>query len=100
LRRGALLRRPATAARLRLRMWAPRPTPPRTVIRVAGRHAVGPLEIGHLPADYEIEVLPGDAVDGWLVVEISSDPYRPAEDGAADSRELGVVLSDLAFEPR
>jgi hypothetical protein len=97
---GALLRLPATAGRLRLRMWAPRPTPPRTVIRVAGRHAVGPLEIGHLPADYEIEVLPGDAVDGWLVVEISSDPYRPAEDGAADSRELGVVLSDLAFEPR
>ena len=24
----------------------------------------------------------------------------PADDGAADSRELGVVLSDLAFEPR
>jgi len=96
----ALVRLSATAGRLRLRMWAPRPTPPRTVIRVAGRHAAGPLEIGHFPADYEIEVLPDDAVDGRLEVEILSDAYRPAEDGAVDSRDLGVVLSDIAFQPR
>jgi hypothetical protein len=100
LRPRALLRLPAMAGRLRLRMWAPRPTRARTVIRVAGRHAAGPLEIGPFPADYELEVLPGDAVDGRLEVEICSDIYRPAEDGAADSRELGVVFSDLAFEPR
>jgi hypothetical protein len=96
----ALVRLSATAGRLRLRMWAPRPTPPRTVIRVAGRHAAGPLEIGPFPADYEIEVLPGDVVDGRLVIEILSDPYSPAEDDAVDSRDLGVVLSDIAFQPR
>ena len=96
----ALLRLPATVGRLRFRMWAPRPTPARTVIGVPGRHAVGPLEIGFLPADYEFEVLPDDVVDGRLEVEIRSDTYRPAGNSAADSRELGVVLSDLAFEPR
>jgi uncharacterized integral membrane protein len=96
----ALLQLPATVGRLRLRMWAPRPTPSRTVIRVAGRHATEPLEIGPFPADYAIEVLPGDIVDGRLEIEIRSDTYRPAEDGAADLRELGVVLSDVAFEPR
>jgi hypothetical protein len=96
----ALVRLPATAGRLRLRLWAPRPSPPRTVIRIAGRHAAGPLEIGPFPADYEFEVLPDDVVDGRLEVEIRCDIYRPADDGAADSRELGVVFSDLAFEPR
>ena len=96
----ALLRLPATVGRIRLRMWAPRPTPSQTEIRVAGRHAKGPLEIGPFPADYAIEVLPGDIVDGRLEIEIRSDAYRPAEGGAADVRELGVVLSDVAFEPR
>ena len=95
-----VVRIPATAGRLRLRMWAPRPTPPRTVIRVAGRHAAGPLEIGPSPADYGVEVLPDDVVNGRLEVEIRSDSYRPADDGAADVRELGVILSRLIFEPR
>jgi hypothetical protein len=52
------------------------------------------------PVDYVVEVLPEDGVDGRLEVEIHSDAYRPADDGAADPRELGVVLSDIAFEPR
>jgi hypothetical protein len=95
-----LLRLPATAGRLRLRMWAPRPTSPQSIVWIEGRRAAGPLEIGRLPADYEIEVMPGDAVDGRLVVEIVSDPYRPADEGAVDSRELGVVLSEIAFQPR
>ena len=99
LRPRALLRLPATPGRLHLRMWAPRPTPARTVIRFAGRHAAGPLEVGPFPADYAVEVLPADVIDGRLEVEIRSDTYRPAEDGAADSRELGVVLSELGFEP-
>jgi len=42
------------------------PPAARTVIGVPGRHAVGPLEIGFLPADYELEVLPDDVVDGRL----------------------------------
>ena len=100
LRPRTLLRLPATAGRLHFRMWAPRPTPARTEVRVAGRRAAGPFEIGPLPADYRLDVLPGDAVDGRLEIEILSDVYRPADDGEADSRELGVVISDLAFELR
>ena len=100
LRPRALLRLPATAGRLHFRMWAPRPTPARTEVRIAGRLAAGPFEIGPFPADYRLDVLPGDAVGGRLEVEILSDVYRPADDGAADSRELGVVISDLAFELR
>ncbi len=96
----AVLRLPATTGRLHLRMWAPRPTAARTEVRIAGRHAARPFEIGPFPADYGLDVLPGDSVDGRLEVEILSDVYRPADDGAADSRELGVVISDLAFELR
>ena len=96
----ALVRLPAAAGTLNLRLWAPRPSPPQTVIRIGGRQAAGPLEMGLSPADYELDVLPGDVVSGRLEVEIRSDIYRPAEDGLADSRLLGVVISDVAFEPR
>jgi len=100
LRPRALLRLPATAGRLHFRMWAPRPTSALTEIRVAGRHVARPFEIGPLPADYVLDVLPGDSVDGRLEIEIRSDTYRPADAGADDSRELGVVISDIAFELR
>jgi hypothetical protein len=96
----AVLRLPAAAGRLRLRLWAPRPSPPRTVIRVAGRDASGPLDIGPDPADHEVEVLPGEAVDGRLEIEVLSDPYIPSEHGGEDRRLLGVVISQLAFEPQ
>ena len=96
----AVLRAPAGEGRLRLRLWAPRPTPARTTIFVAGRCAAGPLDIGRQPAFFDIEVLGGEADGEWLEVEIVSDPYTPASNGGADRRELGVVLSDIAFEPR
>jgi hypothetical protein len=99
LRPRALLRLPATTGRLHLRMWAPRPTPARTEIRVAGHRVAGPFEIGPVPAVYEVEVLRGEAVDGRIEVEILSDLYRPEDDGAADSRELGVVLSIIEILP-
>jgi hypothetical protein len=96
----ALVRLPAAVGRIRLRLWAPRPSPPRTEIWIGGRHAAGPLGIESNPGDYVVEVLAGDVVDGRLEVEIRSDPYRPSDDGALDPRELGVVLSDVSFEPR
>ena len=99
LKPSAVLRMPAAAGRLRLRMWAPRPVSPRTVIRVAGRRAAGPLDLGSLPADVEVDVLPGEAPDGWVEIEISSASYRPADSGGEDRRSLGVVLSEIAFEP-
>ena len=95
----AVLRAPAGEGRLRLRLWAPRPTPARTTIFVAGRCAAGPLDIGRQPAFFDIEVLGVEADGEWLEVEIVSDPYTPARNGGADRRELGVVLSDIAFEP-
>ena len=95
----AVVRAPAAQGRFRLRLWAPRPTPARTVLFVAGRRATGPLDIGPRPAFFEVEVLGGEAEGGRVEVEIVSDPYTPASDGGADRRTLGVVLSEVAFEP-
>jgi hypothetical protein len=95
----AVLRVPAGEGRLRLRLWAPRPTPARTTILVAGRLAAGPLDLGRQPAFFEVEVLAGEAEGGWVEVEIASDPYTPVSDGGADRRTLGVVLSEVDFEP-
>jgi hypothetical protein len=96
----AVLRLPAGAGAIRLRLWAPRPTPPRTVVRVAGRHAAGPLEIAPKPAKYVVDVQPGDAVDGRLEIEIISESFVPANHGSGDTRKLGVVLSEVEFVPR
>jgi len=96
----ALLRIPATVGRLSLRLWAPRPNPPRTTIRVGGRDAAGPLDIGPKPDEYEVEVRPGEAIGGRLEVEISSDRFVPSDHGGEDPRSLGVVISHLAFEPQ
>jgi hypothetical protein len=95
----AVVRIPAASGVLRLRLWAPRPTPPRTMIRLAGRLAAGPLEIGPRPEIFDVEISARDLIGGHLEIEITSDPYRPSGDGSADSRELGVVLSRIEFQP-
>ena len=95
----AVLRAPAGKGRLRLRLWAPRPTPARTTVFVAGRRAAGPLDIGLAPAFFDVEVLAGETAGGRVEVEIVSNLYTPASDGGADHRTLGVVLSEVAFEP-
>jgi hypothetical protein len=70
------------------------------VLKVAGRVAAGPLDIGTREETVEIEVLPGETVNDRVEVEILSDPFVPAAVGGNDSRALGVVLSGIAFEPR
>lgn len=95
----AVLRVPVTRGLFRLRMWTPRPTPANTVISIGGRPLAGPLEVGPLPRDFDVEILAGDVSGDRLDVEITSDPYTPADDGKADHRELGVVLSYLEFVP-
>jgi hypothetical protein len=95
----AVLRVPAGRGLLRLRVWAPRPTPPETVIRIAGQPVAGPLEIGSTPAVIEFEIPAGGSFDERLEIELESAPYRPADDGLADPRELGVVLSSLEYKP-
>ncbi len=96
----AVLRSPGGTGRLRFRVWAPRPSSPRTVLKVAGRVAAGPLDIGTREETVEIEVLPGETVNDRVEVEILSDPFVPAAVGGNDSRALGVVLSEIAFEPQ
>jgi len=96
---SAVLRVPAAAGVLILRLWAPRPTPPQTRLRVGDEQVLGPLDIGQQPMDFSIEIEASDTRDGRVEIEVLSDPYLPAAAGAGDSRELGVVLSRLTFVP-
>jgi hypothetical protein len=97
---NAVMRLPTRDGRLLLHLWAPRPTPPKTVIRVGGQLVAGPFEIGSRPDVFEVEIAVGSSPDDSSEIEIVSDPYRPADAGLADQRELGVVLSHLEFIPR
>jgi hypothetical protein len=90
---------PAVEGRLGLTLMAPRPTPPRTVIRVAGGGSLGPVEPGPDPILVWVDI-GGEAVTGEAVsVEIASESYRPSEHGGGDDRELGIVLTSVQFEP-
>jgi hypothetical protein len=95
----ARLRFGSGAGRLLLELSAPRPTPPRTVISVDGRVVAGPFDIGRSPAPFVVEVPASAASEGGLEIEVRSAPYRPSDDGSADPRSLGVVLSQVLFEP-
>jgi hypothetical protein len=95
----ARLRFEGGGGRLLLELSAPRPTPPRTVISVDGKVVAGPLEIGRSPAPFVVEVPVPAAGDAGLEVEFRSAAYRPSDDGSADPRSLGVVLSRVLFEP-
>jgi hypothetical protein len=95
----ARLRFEGGGGRLLLELSAPRPTPPRTVISINGKVVAGPLEIGRFPAPIVLEVPMPAAGDAGLEVELRSAPYRPSDDGSADRRSLGVVLSRVLFEP-
>lgn len=96
---SARLELPAGRGRIGLTLLAPRPTPPRTIARVAGRDVAGPVELGPKPSELWIAVGDGDVVDGMVAVELLSDGYRPSDHGSTDDRELGVVLTRVRFEP-
>lgn len=85
---------------LTLELWAPRPTSPETVIRVAGRVVAGPLALAPSPVEVVVALGADDVEGGRVVVALDSVPYLPAAAGVgADPRELGVVLSRVRFEP-
>ncbi|MDX2435576.1 MAG: hypothetical protein QNL88_00875 [Acidobacteriota bacterium] len=93
----AVLRVPAGAGTLRLRLWAPRPTPSQTVLSIGGEWALGPLDITPQPMEVEIDLTKGTSPDGRIAIEILSQKFEPAAHGLNDSRELGVVLSRVTF---
>ncbi len=96
----AVLRVPAGAGTLSLRMWAPRPSPSQTVFAVGGKRVLGPLDITPQALDVAIELTGGNSPDGQVEIEISSREFVPAAGGLGDTRELGVVLSRVTFVPR
>lgn len=102
LRPEAHLELPAGPGLLRLALWAPRPVPSQTSIRLAGRVLARP-DLGNQPVNVELHLDPaGPAGHGRVpvVLEIESVPYVPAEHSpSTDRRELGVVLQSASFTP-
>jgi len=90
---------PAGPGRIGLTLLAPRPTPPRTVVRVAGREVAGPVELGPGPSELWVAVGGDDSSGGAVVVELLSEPFRPSDHGRMDDRELGVVVTHARFDP-
>jgi hypothetical protein len=85
--------------RLLLRLAAPRPTPanPRVVVR--GEVVAGPLGMSQRETLVEIPVDAAAVAVGAVELSIVSDAYRPSAAGGSDTRELGVVLLAVGFEP-
>ncbi len=100
LRPRAAVELPAGPGEVELVLAAPRPVPPRTVLRVGERILAGPLEVGPRPVRVPVTLLEGDTVAGRVELRLESVPYCPAEAGAGpDSRRLGVVLFAARFCP-
>jgi hypothetical protein len=96
---SARLELPAGPGRIGLTLLAPRPTSPRTVARVAGREAAGPVDLGPRPRELWLALGDVDVENGLAVIELVSEPYRPSDHGRTDNRGLGVVLTRARFEP-
>ncbi|MEE4270314.1 MAG: hypothetical protein V2I67_01485 [Thermoanaerobaculales bacterium] len=84
---------------LHLRLASPRPTPARPTVVVENGAVVGPVDVGHRGSVVTVRV-DEDAVEDKVVeLELVSDPYHPWAEGSPDTRELGIVLLGLEFEP-
>ena len=85
---------------LTLRLMSPRPTSPHARVVVEGRVVVDEVDFSAGPAEVVILVSSDDVLDRKLEIDISSEPYVPAEAGHGDDRRnLGVVFLRLEFEP-
>jgi len=95
----AELRLAAGAGTVTLRAWSPRPTPANARAVLADGRVV-PLDLAASPTDVHIPVAASDVSHGEVVIRLVSDGFVPADAGAGqDRRELGFVVSELAFAP-
>jgi hypothetical protein len=96
----AVLEVPAAAGRLELVAWAPRPVPADAVIRVGGEVVAGPLDLASTPLKVVVPIAEQHVHGGRVTFEIDSVEFVPAAAGVGtDRRELGIVVSEIRFEP-
>lgn len=84
---------PAAGGALRLTLASPRPTSPELEVLLSGQPVAGPLAVTTQPQELLV-TLPSPTSSGTSTVRVGlrAAAYSPATRGAADSRELGVVL--------
>jgi hypothetical protein len=91
---------PAGSGTLTLTIWAPRPVPAEAVLHISGRQVLGPLTLPNRPIEVEVPIRDHDVTGHQVQIEIDSVPYNPAAAGRGrDSRDLGVVLQSISFQP-
>ena len=83
-----------------VRIAAPRPTAANPRLMVDGLVVAGPFAVDHRATALAIPVDASAVTRGFVEFDLVSDPYQPSAEGAGDdTRELGVVLLGLAFQP-
>ena len=91
---------PAGVGTLALTLWAPRPKPPVLEVTALGKALSPPIEVGHDPIVVEVAITAATVAKGGVELELKATPFCPAkEGGSSDTRELGVVLSQVRFTP-
>lgn len=91
---------PAGNGVLTLTAWAPRPVPARLEIWRNGALLAGPVDLPNHPTQLDIPLQASSTAATEAVLELKSEPYSPHRHShGSDRRELGIVLSHLAFRP-
>ena len=91
---------PAGNGVLTLTAWAPRPVPARLEIWRNGALLVGPVDLPNRPAQLDVPLQASSTAAAEAVLELRSIPYAPHRHShGSDRRELGIVVSHLAFRP-
>jgi len=86
--------------RLAIRLAAPRPTPARPQLVIAGTEVAELDGLDHREASMVVEIDSDMVAAGFVELELLSEPFQPsAHSGGDDDRELGVVLLGVDFQP-
>jgi hypothetical protein len=85
---------------LTLSLRSPRPTAPHLVVRVGGNSAGTTVEFLNGEAEAVVRLGRQEIEFGVAEIALISEAFVPSLQGlGGDSRELGVVLTGLAFRP-